>query len=67
MSCGERLGTFRVLKDSRKGYFTHMTDADPKWKRFEKLVAKVQQDLAPKATVTHNDKIAGKVIPHSPP
>lgn len=37
-----------------------MTNADPKWKRFEKLVAKVQKDLAPKATVTHNDKIAGK-------
>lgn len=37
-----------------------MTDADPKWKRFEKLVAKVQKDLAPKSTVTHNDMIAGK-------
>ncbi len=33
---------------------------DPKWKRFEKLVAKIQQDLSPDAIVTHNEKILGK-------
>lgn len=35
--------------------------SDPKWKRFEKLVAKVQSDLAPTAKVTHDEKIKGKV------
>lgn len=32
---------------------------EPKWRRFEKLVAKVQQDLAPNALVKHDDKIKG--------
>jgi hypothetical protein len=32
----------------------------PKWKRFEKLVAKIQADLAPKALVKHNEKMRGK-------
>ena len=31
-----------------------------KWKQFEKLVAKIQADLAGNAVVTHNDKIVGK-------
>ena len=33
--------------------------AEPKWRRFEKLVAQVQKELAPNAQVTHNDKIKG--------
>ena len=33
---------------------------EPKWKRFEKLVAQVQQELAPNALVTHNDQIMGR-------
>lgn len=33
--------------------------AEPKWRRFEKLVAQVQKELAPSAQVTHNDKIRG--------
>lgn len=33
---------------------------DPKWKKFEKLVAKIQEYLSPGAVVTHNDKIKGK-------
>lgn len=33
---------------------------DPKWKRFEKLTAKMQKDLSPEATVKHNDRILGK-------
>lgn len=33
--------------------------SDAKWKRFEKLVAGVQQQLAPNALVTHNDHIIG--------
>jgi hypothetical protein len=32
---------------------------ESKWRRFEKLVARVQQELAPNALVTHNDKIRG--------
>ncbi|MFC1932361.1 restriction endonuclease [Chloroflexota bacterium] len=32
---------------------------EPKWRRFEKLVAHVQKELAPNAVVTHNDKIKG--------
>jgi len=32
-----------------------------KWKKFEKLVLKVQKDLAPNATVTRNDYIEGKI------
>lgn len=35
-------------------------EQDPKWKRFEKLTAKIQKDLSPDATVKHNDKILGK-------
>ncbi len=33
---------------------------DPKWKRFEALVAKLQQEFSPNAKVTHNDKIMGQ-------
>lgn len=33
---------------------------EPKWKRFKKLVAKIQADLAPTATVSHNEKILGR-------
>ncbi len=33
---------------------------DPKWKRFETLVAKLQQGFSPNAKVTLNDKIAGR-------
>jgi hypothetical protein len=33
---------------------------EPKWKRFEKLVAKIQADLAPTATVRHNERIYGR-------
>ena len=33
----------------------------PKWKKFEQLVTKVQQDLSPQAIVTPNDKIEGKI------
>lgn len=32
---------------------------EPKWRRFEKLVARVQKELAPTAVVTHDDKIKG--------
>ena len=32
---------------------------EPKWRRFEKLVAKVQRELAPNALVKHDDKIMG--------
>ena len=31
----------------------------PKWKRFEDIAAKIQQDLSPKASVTQNDRIIG--------
>lgn len=34
--------------------------ADPKWKKFEALTAKIQKDLAPNAKVVLNDKILGK-------
>ena len=34
-------------------------DAEPKWRRFEKLVAKVQKELSPNAIVTHDDHIKG--------
>lgn len=34
-------------------------ESEPKWRRFEKLVAKVQQELAPNAVVTHDDHIKG--------
>ena len=33
--------------------------SEPKWRHFEKLVARVQQGLAPDALVTHNDRIRG--------
>lgn len=33
---------------------------EPKWKRFEKLAAKIQADLSPSAIVSHNEKIYGK-------
>jgi len=33
----------------------------PKWKRFEELVKKVQEDLAPGALVTLDEKIEGKI------
>ena len=33
----------------------------PKWKEFEKLVAKIQGDLAGNGVVTHNDKIMGLI------
>lgn len=33
--------------------------SEPKWRRFEKLVAQVQRELAPNALVTHNDRIKG--------
>jgi hypothetical protein len=36
-------------------------DSEPKWRRFEKLVAKVQQELAPNAVVTHDDRIKGHI------
>jgi len=35
-------------------------NSDPKWLTFEKLVAKVQQELAPNASVIHNDHIWGQ-------
>ena len=35
-------------------------EKEPKWKRFEKIVAKIQKDFSPNATVTHNDKIVGR-------
>lgn len=35
-------------------------NSDPKWLTFEKLVAKVQQELAPDASVKHNDHIWGQ-------
>jgi len=31
----------------------------PKWKRFEELIAKIQNDLAGDAVVRHNDRIMG--------
>ncbi len=34
-------------------------NSEPKWRRFEKLIAKVQQELASNAVVTHNDHIKG--------
>ena len=34
--------------------------SDPKWKRFEALVAKLQQEFSPNAKVTLNDKIKGR-------
>jgi hypothetical protein len=33
---------------------------DPKWKRFENVVAKVQRSLAPAASVLQNQRIAGR-------
>jgi len=35
--------------------------SEPKWRRFEKLVAEVQQELAPNAVVTHDDRIKGHI------
>ncbi|MHB8172431.1 MAG: restriction endonuclease [Thermincolia bacterium] len=32
----------------------------PKWKRFELLVKRIQEQLAPNATITHDDKVMGK-------
>ena len=34
-------------------------EPEPKWQRFEKLVAQIQHELAPNALVTHNDQIRG--------
>ena len=34
-------------------------ESGPKWRRFEKLVAQIQRELAPNALVTHNDRIRG--------
>ena len=34
--------------------------ADPDWQRFEQLVADIQRDLAPTATVSHNVKLPGR-------
>ncbi|MFC2059837.1 restriction endonuclease [Chloroflexota bacterium] len=34
-------------------------NTEKKWLRFEKLVAKIQQELAPNAVVTHDDNIRG--------
>ena len=34
-------------------------DSELKWLRFEKLVAKVQKELAPNAVITHDDHIKG--------
>jgi hypothetical protein len=33
---------------------------DPDWKKLEKIIADIQQALAPNATVTHDDRIVGK-------
>lgn len=33
----------------------------PKWKKFEELVAKIQGEFSPKAIVTLNDRIEGKI------
>lgn len=33
--------------------------SEPKWRRFEKLVAQIQRELAPNALVTHDDQIKG--------
>ena len=33
---------------------------EPKWRRFERLVAKIQSDLAPSAVVKHNEKVQGR-------
>lgn len=33
---------------------------DPKWKRFEDIVTRIQQDLSPGASVTQNDRIMGR-------
>ena len=34
---------------------------DPKWKRFEALVAKVQSSFSPDAEVTLNEKVKGRI------
>lgn len=34
--------------------------SDPKWKKFEKIVYKMQKDLAKDAKVTHDDKVDGR-------
>ena len=39
---------------------TKRSKRPPKWKRFENLVAQIQQALTPDATVTLNDKIMGR-------
>lgn len=39
--------------------WNQVMSSEPKWRRFEKLVAQVQQELAPNALVTHNDQIKG--------
>lgn len=33
---------------------------EPRWRRFEKLVARVQRELSPQAQVTHNEMIRGR-------
>src|SRR5438046_3074877 len=35
-------------------------DLDPRWRRFEKLVARMQATLAPDSRVIHDDKILGR-------
>lgn len=35
--------------------------SEHKWQRFEKIVAEIQQELAPNAIVTHDDKIMGHI------
>jgi hypothetical protein len=46
---------------TRKRRKTQSTEiSSPKWKRFESLVARIQQELSPDATVTLDDKIMGR-------
>ena len=48
---------------SRAAKFTHMTvldNAPPEWQQLELLVASIQMQLAPGATVTHNAKVEGR-------
>ena len=33
---------------------------EPEWKQLEILIAKIQQELAPEATVSHNVKLMGR-------
>jgi hypothetical protein len=63
----ERMEHYRAFP--RPTYFalrveegTHYTSAmsDQRWKRFEKLAAKIQEELAPSAKVVHDEKIPGR-------